>query len=112
MKTNLLWRKLVLQSRKKMTQNQQEKIKTLLEKYNDILLVSMRLAVAEDFTELIILNKDDSDFELSELLQNKDEFSNYIMKEFFKQNSNPITSKLGEMDEFKLKLQKQTKIKF
>lgn len=95
-----------------MTQNQQEKIKSLLEKYNDILLVSMRLAVAEDFTGLVILNKDDTDFELSALLQNKDEFSNYVLKEFLKNNSNPITSELGKMDELKLNIQKQKKIKF
>jgi hypothetical protein len=50
-----------------MTVNQEEKIKNLLEKYNDILLVSMRLAVAEDFIGLVILNKDDTDFELSKL---------------------------------------------
>ena len=95
-----------------MTPNQEEKIKSLLEKYNDILLVSMRLSVAEDFTGLVILNKDDTDFELSSLLQNKEGFSNYIMKEFLKQNSNPVTSKLGEMEEPQLKLRKQTKIKF
>jgi hypothetical protein len=95
-----------------MTPKQEEKIKSLLEKYNDILLVSMRLSVAEDFTGLVILNKDDTDFELSSLLQNKEGFSNYIMKEFLKQNSNPVTSKLGEMEEPQLKLRKQTKIKF
>ena len=95
-----------------MTPNQEQKIKSLLEKYNDILLVSMRLSVAEDFTGLVILNKDDTDFELSSLLQNKEGFSNYIMKEFLKQNSNPVTSKLGEMEEPQLKLRKQTKIKF
>lgn len=95
-----------------MTEDQKEKIKALLEKYNDILLVSMRLAIAEDFTGLIILNKDDPDFELSELLRDKELFSNYIMKEFLKQNSNPITSKLGNMEEPKLHLQKQTKLKF
>tara|TARA_B110000879_G_scaffold120010_1_gene159372 strand:- start:138 stop:428 length:291 start_codon:yes stop_codon:yes gene_type:complete len=95
-----------------MTPNQEQKIKSLLGKYNDILLVSMRLSVAEDFTGLVILNKDDTDFELSALLQNKEDFSNYIMKEFLKQNSNPVTSKLGEMDEPQLKLRKQTKIKF
>ena len=75
-----------------MTPKQEEKIKSLLEKYNDILLVSMRLSVAEDFTGLVILNKDDTDFELSSLLQNKEGFSIYIMKEFLKQNSNPVTS--------------------
>ena len=95
-----------------MTKKQQDKIKMLLKKYNDILLVSMRLAVAEDFTGLVILNKDDTDFELSKLLQNKDEFSNYVLKEFLKNNSNSVTSELGKMDELKFNIQKQTKIKF
>ena len=90
-----------------MTQSQQEKIKGLLEKYNDILLVSMRLAVAEDFTGLVILNKDDTDFELSALLQNKEEFSNYVLKEFLRNNSNPVTSELGKMDELKINIQRK-----
>ena len=42
-----------------MTDNQKEKIKELLIKYNDVLLISMKLAVAEDFTNLLIVNKDD-----------------------------------------------------
>ena len=95
-----------------MTEFQKVKINALIEKYNDILLVSMRLAIAEDLTGLIILNKDDIDFELSELLQNKEQYSNYIVKEFLKQNSNPITSQLGKMDEPNLVLQKQTKMRF
>ena len=95
-----------------MTKKQQDKIKMLLKKYNDILLVSMRLAVAEDFTGLVILNKDDTDFELSKLLQNKDEFTNYVLKEFLKNNSNSVTSELGKMDELTFNIQKQTKIKF
>lgn len=82
-----------------MTNTQEDKIKTLLDKYNDILLVSMKLAVTEDFTNLVILNKDDSDFELSSLLKNKSEFSNYIMKEFLKQNSSSIVKDLKHMDE-------------
>ena len=52
-----------------MTKKQEGKIKGLLSKYNDILLVSMKLAVAEDFTNLVILNQDDKDFELSNLLK-------------------------------------------
>jgi hypothetical protein len=95
-----------------MTEKQEEKIKTLLSKYNDILLVSMRLAVAEDFTNLIILNKDDTDFELSELLQNKDQFTRYIMKEFLKQNSSTVAKELSTMEEKKMTLKKQTKLRF
>jgi hypothetical protein len=42
-----------------MTQDQENKLKLLVQKYNDILLVSMKLAVAEDLINLIILNGDD-----------------------------------------------------
>ena len=38
-----------------MTVEQEEKIKELIQKYNDILLVSMRLAVSEDFMNLMLL---------------------------------------------------------
>ena len=93
-----------------MTRKQEVKIKDLLQKYNDILLVSMRLAVAEDFTNLVILNKDDSDFELSNLLKEKDQFTNYIMKEFLRQNSSSVTDQLSTMNEPKLTLRKQTKL--
>ena len=72
----------------------------------------MRLAVAEDFTNLIILNKDDQDFSLSELVKNKEEFSNYIMREFLKLNSSSVTKELSEMEEKKLSIQKQTRMKF
>ena len=40
----------------------QKKISELMAKYNDILLVSVRLAINEDFTNLVILNRDDTDF--------------------------------------------------
>ena len=82
-----------------MTRKQEKKIRNLLEQYNDILLVSMRLAIAEDFINLVIINKDDKDFELSELLQNKEAFSNYVMREFLKQNSSSVVDKLKGMDE-------------
>ena len=95
-----------------MTKKQEGKIKGLLSKYNDILLVSMKLAVAEDFTNLVILNQDDKDFELSNLLKDKDQFTSYIMKEFLKQNSSSVTNELSSMNEPKLTLRKQTKIKF
>lgn len=95
-----------------MTISQEAKIKQLLEKYNDILLVSMRLAVAEDFTNLIVLNKDDADFELIDLLKNKDQFTNYLMKEFLKQNSSSVARELSSMEEQKWSIQKQKKLKF
>lgn len=95
-----------------MNKKQEVKIKELLSKYNDILLVSMKLAVAEDFTNLVILNQDDKDFELSNLLKDKDQFTGYIMKEFLKQNSSSVTKELSSMEEPKLSIRKQTKIKF
>jgi hypothetical protein len=57
-----------------MTEEQQLKIKELISKYNDILLNSMRLAIAEDFVNLVILNRDDEDIELRQLLENKNEY--------------------------------------
>ena len=73
---------------------QEEKITELIRKYNDILLISMRLAVAEDFLNLLILNRDDQEFELKDLLDNKEEFTNHIMKQFLKFNSSPILEEL------------------
>lgn len=90
-----------------MTGIQENKIKSLLEKYNDILLVSMRLSISEDFTNLIILNRDDTDFELNNLLKDKDAFSNYIMKEFLKQNSSSVTKELRGMTERQVVLNKR-----
>lgn len=90
-----------------MTGIQEEKIKKLIEKYNDILLVSMRLSISEDFTNLIILNRDDTDFELNNLLKDKDAFSNYIMKEFLKQNSSSVTKELRGMEERQVELNKR-----
>ena len=71
-----------------MTDVQQQKIKELIVKYNDILLVSMRLAIADDFINLMVLNRDDSGFILKDLFNNKDEFNKLIMKEFFKKKQN------------------------
>jgi hypothetical protein len=95
-----------------MTAEQQAKVKELLEKYNDILLVSMRLAVAEDFVNLIIQNRDDTDFSLSNLLEDKQALSDYIMREFLKQNSSSVVSELSKMEEQKLSIRKQTKLRF
>lgn len=83
-----------LQKHLTMTPNQEEKITELIRKYNDILLISMRLAVAEDFVNLLILNRDDQEFELNDLLKNKEELTNHIMKQFLKFNSSPILEEL------------------
>ena len=81
-----------------MTKEQELKIKKLISKYNDILLVSMRLSIAEDFVNLMILNRDDSDFVLKDLFNNKDELNNLIMKEFIRKNRITVIQDLKFMD--------------
>jgi hypothetical protein len=80
-----------------MTQLQEDKIRSLVEKYNEILLHSMRLAVAEDLINLMILNKDDADFDLKDLLSDKETLYNTILKEFLKRNSSSVVSELRGM---------------
>ena len=81
-----------------MNAEQEQKIKDLISKYNDILLVSMRLAIAEDFVNLMLLNRDDSEFVLKDLFQNKEEFNKLIMKEFLKKNSSTVVQELKFME--------------
>jgi hypothetical protein len=80
-----------------MNAEQEQKIKDLITKYNDILLVSMRLAIAEDFVNLMLINRDDSEFVLKDLFQNKEEFNKLIMKEFLKKNSSTVIQELKFM---------------
>jgi hypothetical protein len=82
-----------------LTTTQQQKIKELVSKYNDILLNSMRLAVAEDFINLMLLNRDDKEFELKNLMEDKSDFYNSILKEFMKQNSSSVLDDLKKMDD-------------
>jgi hypothetical protein len=81
-----------------MNAEQEQKIKDLISKYNEILLVSMRLAIAEDFVNLMLLNRDDSEFVLKDLFQNKEEFNKLIMKEFLKKNSSTVIQELKFME--------------
>ena len=91
-----------------MTTQQEEKITELIRKYNDILLISMRLAVAEDFLNLLILNRDDQDFELNDLLDKKEELTNHIMKQFLKFNSSPILEELRNQPTTTPKMRKKS----
>ena len=91
------------------TEEQQLKIKELISKYNDILLNSMRLAIAEDFVNLVILNRDDEDIELRQLLENKNEYYNYILKEFLKKNSSSVVDELKSMDEPTIQLKRKVR---
>ena len=58
----------------------------------------MRLAIAEDFVNLMLLNRDDSEFVLKDLFQNKEEFNKLIMKEFLKKNSSTVVQELKFME--------------
>lgn len=78
-----------------------QKVSELIEKYNDILLASMKLALSEDLVNLIIANQDDKDFDLIDFVQNKKEFKSYVLKEFFRQNSSPLKD-LSKMEEKEL----------
>jgi hypothetical protein len=82
-----------------MTVNQELKIKNLLKKYNAILLHSMRLAIAEDFISLVLLNKEDAEIELEDLSGNRNEYYTYILKEFMKHNSSSVLDELKEMED-------------
>jgi len=89
-----------------MTKAQQIKLKALIKKYNLILKESMEIALMEDLFNLIIVNGDDKDFELKEMLLDKENLKSYIIKEFIRLNNKPITSQLKNMEEIKLKLVK------
>lgn len=82
-----------------MTQEQSARIDELLLKYNDVLLNSMRLALTEDLIGLIILNREDENFELSELLKDKTTLSNYVTGRFLKQNSGGVLHDLGKFED-------------
>ena len=82
-----------------MQEEQEKVIKKLIEKYNDVLQVSMRLAVTDDFVNLMIANHDDEQFHLKDLIKQKADFSKFIMKEFLKLNSSLIVDDLKGMEE-------------
>lgn len=92
-----------------MTPQQETKIKELVDKYNDILLVSMKLAIAEDLINLMVLNRDDSEFVMKDLFENKEEFYNIIMKEFFTKNSSSVIQELKYMEHYKPKMNSKRK---
>lgn len=59
----------------------------------------MRLAVTEDLISLIILNKEDTEFKLSNLMKDKMTLSNYVIQEFLKQNSKGVLGDLGSLED-------------
>lgn len=90
-----------------MTPDEKEKIKALIQKYNPILKESIEIALVEDLFNLIIVNRDDTDFELKELLKDKKQLKKFVMMEFIRLNIKPLTSDLKHMDEPKFKLTKR-----
>ncbi|MBI34182.1 MAG: hypothetical protein CMP67_02335 [Flavobacteriales bacterium] len=76
-----------------------QKVKKLIEKNNDILLNSMSIALSEDLINLIVVNGDDKDFELLELVKDKQKFRALVVTEFLKLNSNSVLDDLKLMDD-------------
>lgn len=96
-----------------MTSNEKHKLKELIKKYNPILRESIENALTEDLYNLIIVNGDDKDFELKDILKEKEELKAFIMQEFIKLNNKPITANLKNMDEisFRKPIEAQVKLK-
>jgi len=88
---------------------EKEKIKQLILKYNDILLESIRIALSEDLTNLIVSNQEDEEFDLIEFMRNKKEFKNFVLTEFLKNNSNPLVNELSKMEEKQFKFIKKVR---
>ena len=83
-------------------QNQEaeaKRVKSLLVKYNDILLNSMSIALAEDLINLIVVNGEDKDFELLELVKDKSAFRSFVTNEFLKLNAKSVLDDLKTMNE-------------
>ena len=83
-----------------------ERIKLLLKKYNEILLNSMSIALSEDLINLIVVNGEDKDFELLDLIKDKNKFRALVTSEFLRLNSqNTVLNDLKEMkDEPEIKM--------
>ena len=70
-------------------------IKFLIEKYNNVLIHSMEIAISEDLISLIISNREDADFELKDFINRKKEFKQFVVKEFFKLNKKTVFPTAG-----------------
>ena len=92
-----------------MTKTEGEKLKALIEKYNDILLNTMSNAVSEDLLNLIIINHDDSDFELKDFINQRQEFKEFVVREFLKHNSSSVIKDLKKMNEVSMFESRKTK---
>ena len=82
-----------------MGEAEKEKLRSLIGKYNDVLLNSMTNAVAEDLFNLILVNGEDSNFELKDFINKRSEFKAFVMREFLRHNSSTVASDLKRMSE-------------
>lgn len=78
----------------------------MLKKYNDVLLESMRIAIAEDLWNLIVLNREDKDYDLKALMAKKEEYKTYVTGQFLRNNSSPVLFELKYMQDDKIALNK------
>ncbi len=89
-----------------MNTSEKHKIKALIKKYNPVLRESMECALAEDLFNLIIVNGDDANFELKNMLNEKEELKAFVIQEFIKLNNKPITAELKNMEEISFRKKK------
>lgn len=82
-----------------MRQKEKDRIKIIINKYNDVLLHSMSIAVAEDLINLIVVNGDDKDFQLSDLMKDQKSFKLFVISEFLRINSSSVIDELKAMDD-------------
>lgn len=75
------------------------KVKFPLEKYNDMLLNSISIALAEYLINLIVVNREDRDFELLDMMKDRKQFREFVTTEFLRLKSNSVLSGLQSMDE-------------
>ena len=82
-----------------MNSNEKNQIKSLIKKYNEVLLQSMSIAITEDLINLIVVNGDDTEFQLSHLMKNQQAFKLLVTSEFLKMNASPVLHELKSMDD-------------
>lgn len=82
-----------------MNVKEKAQVKFLIKKYNEVLLHSMSIAVTEDLINLIVVNGDDTDFQLSKLMKDQQAFKLFVINEFMKNNSNSVLDELKSMDD-------------
>lgn len=76
-----------------MNEDQKDLVKSLIFKYDSILLESMKIALFEDLKRLMISNREDKKFLLKDIIYTE-ELKNYIVREFLKHNSNQVMTNL------------------